>query len=158
MEGERRLLTVGHGLSEFADFAANLQRHGVTTVIDVRSYPVSKRAPAYDRERLDLALRSRGVTYVWAGDALGGRPPANLLTRAGAPDYERMAQQPKTKAALDRLAERATEERLALLCSESRPEDCHRLRMLEPELARRDVVVDHILSDGSLMTKPTLFA
>jgi uncharacterized protein (DUF488 family) len=158
VDSERRLLTVGHGLSDFADFVANLERHGVTTVIDVRSYPVSKRAPAYDRGRLEVALRSRGVTYVWAGDALGGKPPADLLTAAGVPDYERMAQRPKTRAALDRLAERVIEERLALLCSESRPEECHRLRMLEPELARRGVVVDHILSDGSLMMKPTLFA
>src|SRR5437588_3037450 len=131
------LYTVGHGLLSGETLIANLSRHGIDLVVDVRSQPVSTRAPHFNRELLKRALEASGISYAWMGQALGGRPPSRLRTRAGAPDYERMAQEPATVSALDRLAGAAASRKIALLCSESRPELCHRTLMLEPQLEMR---------------------
>jgi uncharacterized protein (DUF488 family) len=69
-----------------------------------------------------------------------------------------MAQEPDTMRALDEVVSLAGTHTVALMCSESRPDECHRSRMLEPELAQRGVWVEHILHSGDVAAKPTLFA
>jgi uncharacterized protein (DUF488 family) len=151
------LYTVGHGLLPIDALVANLSRHEVEAVIDVRSQPFSGRAPQFNRENLSSELEAAGITYIWMGQTLGGRPPERLRTPAGAPDYELMAREPATVAALDKVVEAATRRRIALLCSEARPEGCHRTRMLEPQLEERGAAVQHILPEGNLASQPTLF-
>jgi uncharacterized protein (DUF488 family) len=152
------IFTIGHGLLDLDRFVANLQAHEVETVVDVRSHPTSVRAPQFDKERLEEALRSKGLKYRWAGRTLGGRPPAHLTTPGGAPDYERMAAEPATAQAIEYLIELSQRERVAIMCSESLPEGCHRTRMLEPELEQRGASVEHILPSGDLVSLPTLFS
>ena len=153
-----RIYSIGHGLLELDQFVENLGRYDVSTVVDVRSHPVSARAPRFDRQRLERALRDHGVAYRWAGETLGGRPAAHLMTPGGVPDYERMSAEPATTRALDFLVHLATERTVAMMCSESRPENCHRTRMLEPQLEHRGARVEHILPTGELLALPTLFA
>src|SRR5690242_4126989 len=97
------IYTVGHGLRSIEGLIQLLVRHGIGTVADVRSQPFSGRAPQFNRESLERSLERAGISYVWMGDALGGRPPEALRTSAGAPDYERMSAQPETALALDNL-------------------------------------------------------
>lgn len=149
--------TVGHGLLPLDALIANLATHQIEAVVDVRSQPFSGRAPQFNREALQASLDRAGIVYVWMGQSLGGRPSDELRTDSGAPDYERMSREPATAAALDKVVEAAVRRRVALLCSEGRPEECHRTRMLEPELERRGVAVEHILPDGTLAAFPTLF-
>jgi uncharacterized protein (DUF488 family) len=150
--------TIGHGLLDLEVLTDNLRQHAVELVVDVRSHPSSMRAPQFNEPTLRAGLERAGIAYSWEGEALGGRPPEHLLTRAGTPDYERMAREPRTIGALDEVARRAATQRIALLCSESRPETCHRSRMLEPELESRGAAVEHILPDGSVTSQPTLFS
>ncbi len=154
----RTVYTVGHGLQALSELLDNLETHSIELVVDVRSYPVSARAPQFGRGPLQEALEARGIAYAWMGRALGGRPPRELRTRSGAPDYERMAAEPATSDGIDRLVRAAASRKIVLLCSESLPEHCHRSRMLEPELEKRGVAVEHILPDGRAVSRPTLFA
>jgi uncharacterized protein (DUF488 family) len=151
------IYTVGHGLLRLEALLANLSMHEVGAVVDVRSQPFSGRAPQFNKESLQRSLEAAGITYIWMGQALGGRPPEALRTATGAPDYERMGCEPATVAALDMVFDAAGRRRVALLCSEARPEACHRTRMLEPQLEQRGAQVEHILPDGSLALQPTLF-
>src|SRR5713226_3875372 len=98
-----RLLTVGHGMLEMETLISLLQRHGVQRVVDVRSVPFSQRAPQFNQPTLEARLRKQGLDYAWA-EALGGRPPAHLLTPAGAPNYEAMIEEDAARWALDALA------------------------------------------------------
>jgi uncharacterized protein (DUF488 family) len=154
----RRIYTVGHGLQALSQLVQNLTAHRIGLVVDVRSHPLSARAPQFSRQPLQAALEAKGVKYAWMGRELGGRPPRKLRTSTGAPDYERMAAVPVAADAIDRLASAAAEWNIVLLCSESSPERCHRSRMLEPEFEKRGVVVEHILPSGVLLLRPSLFA
>lgn len=44
----------------------------------------------------------------------------------------------------------ADERRIALMCSEKKPLECHRTLLVAHNLAHRGVVVQHILADGEL--------
>jgi uncharacterized protein (DUF488 family) len=153
---ERILYTIGHGVLPIEELLRLIRSFGVDLVVDVRSQPFSRRASHFNREALGCVLGEHGVAYRWVPE-LGGRPEADLRTDAGAPDYERMAATTETAHALDKLADVAARRTVAILCSESQPTECHRSRMLEPELARRGIWVEHILHSGKLAARPTLF-
>ena len=77
------VLTVGHSNHPLETFVALLQRHGVTTLADVRSAPYSRFNPQFNRKALEGSLETIGIEYVFLGRALGGRPDDPPATRTG---------------------------------------------------------------------------
>ena len=143
------LYTIGHSNHAIGDFTALLQRHTIATLCDVRSIPGSRRFPQFGRQRLEEALRATGIRYEWWGETLGGRPaqgPAPL-------DYRLRAREPVFIAALDRLTAAARGSRMALMCAERDPMDCHRALLVCRNLRGRGLDIGHILADGALETQ-----
>ena len=101
-----------------------------------------------------LPLRSgnrTGSTVTWVRTSrrrlflleLGGRPAH------GEPaDYAQMALNPLFKEGLSRVEETAVGDRLALMCSEHEPLECHRCLLVGRRLVERGMEVAHILRDG----------
>ena len=146
------VLTIGHSNHSGADFAALLQGAGVTAVADVRSSPYSRRYPHLGRERLSAALRECGISYLYVGEELGGRPNDPGLFRDGVADYEKMAATDAFGRGLDRVLAEAGRHRLTLMCSEHDPLDCHRCLLVGRALVERSVPVGHILRDGAIVS------
>jgi ATP-dependent DNA helicase RecQ len=146
------IYTLGHGRAGFAEVAAVLEQHGVATIIDVRSHPISRHAPEFSRRVLEELAATAGFGYRWMGDSLGGRPddPA-LLLADGRPDYEAIRRSPRFRAALVDLAAVATGAGVALLCAEERPEHCHRALLIAPALQEMGLRVIHLLHDGTAL-------
>src|SRR5437588_659926 len=67
-----RLFSVGHGARSFEELVQTLASGAVEQVIDVRSFPGSRRHPQFGREVLAEALPGAGIIYHWQ-PALGGR-------------------------------------------------------------------------------------
>ncbi len=65
------LYTVGHSTRTFDQLAAALRAHGVSTLVDIRAFPMSRRMPRFNRESLEVELPKRGIRYVWMKE-LGG--------------------------------------------------------------------------------------
>jgi uncharacterized protein (DUF488 family) len=63
-----------------------------------------------------------------------------------------MAQAPEFSKGLDRVIEGAKKYRIALMCSERDPLDCHRCLLVGRALAQRGVRVNHILDDGRIVS------
>ena len=61
------VLTVGHSNHPLETFVALLQRHGVTTLADVRSAPYSRFNPQFNRKALEDRLETIGIEYVFLG-------------------------------------------------------------------------------------------
>ena len=68
----KQVHTIGHSNRSIDDFIAALEAHGIETLADVRSYPVSRRYPRFSREELTDALSARGIKYIWM-PRLGGK-------------------------------------------------------------------------------------
>jgi uncharacterized protein (DUF488 family) len=116
----------------------------------VRSIPRSRRWPHFSRARIERWLADAGIAYVFLGAELGGRPADPALMREGRPDYDRMAATPSFQAGLDRVIDGATRYRVALMCAEREPLDCHRFLLVSRHLHERGARLCHILADGSL--------
>jgi uncharacterized protein (DUF488 family) len=144
------VLTIGHSTHSWERFVALLRSAGVTAVADVRTWPYSRRHPHFNRDALRDALPQEGISYVFLGKDLGGRPAERSLYCDGVADYEMMAQATEFNKGLDRVVEGARKYLIALLCSERDPLDCHRCLLVGRALAERGVGVRHILSDGEI--------
>jgi uncharacterized protein (DUF488 family) len=143
--------TVGHSNHSFARFAELLRNERIEFVVDVRSYPYSRIAPHFGREQLEAALHQTGVAYVFLGAELGGRPAReDEYDDRGHARYDRMAERPAFRAAIDRLLSGCRGRRIALLCSEGQPTDCHRRLLVGKVLTEHGVRLRHILPSGAL--------
>lgn len=128
---------------------ALLRMNGITAVADVRSKPFSRRHPHFSQPALRKVLEEASIAYMFLGESLGGQPADAALYRNNAPDYERMAATDGFQRALDRVLDEAAGHRLALMCAEKEPLECHRFLMVSRHLALRDARITHILGDGS---------
>jgi uncharacterized protein (DUF488 family) len=145
------VLTIGHSTHPWERFVALLQGAKVNAIADVRTSPYSRHIPHFNRDKLHDELRSEGISYVFLGKELGGRPDERTFYCEGIADYERIAQAPEFNKGLDRVAEGAKKHTLALMCSEQDPLDCHRCLLVARALCNRGIRVSHILGDGALL-------
>lgn len=145
--------TIGHSTHAYERFRALLQQVGVTTVADVRTSPFSRHSAQFNRDTLRKELRQDGISYVFLGKELGGRPAGRHLYRDGVADYEKMATAAAFLEGLDRVVEGAGKHCVALMCSEHNPLDCHRCLLVGRALAKRGITVKHVLSDGGIATQ-----
>lgn len=144
------VLTIGHSTHTWDRFVALLHGAGITAIADVRSSPYSRHAPQFSRDSLVANLRDVGIAYVFLGKELGGRPASRTLFCGGVADYERMAATTEFAAGLDRVIEGGNRYRIALMCAERDPLDCHRCLLIGRRLRERGLEVGHILADGTI--------
>lgn len=144
------VLTIGHSDRPLEEFLRLLQAHGATLVADVRKMPGSRRNPQFGRDALPESLRQSGIGYIHM-PGLGGlrrrRPdsPNTGWKNASFQGYADYMLTPEFEASLQELLERASEERVALMCAEAVPWRCHR-SLIADALVVRGVAVEHILS------------
>ena len=145
------VLTIGHSTHPVEAFIALLQRHGAAAVADVRAAPYSRFNPQFNREPLAVSLAARGIAYVFLGSELGGRSadPA-CYDDDGRISYERLGATPAFTKGLDRVVQDADRCRLALMCAEKEPLECHRCLLVAPALEARGVPVAHIRPERTL--------
>lgn len=148
-EQTRIVLTIGHSSHSLAAFIGLLKQHGVTAVADVRSSPFSRYSPQFNKDALERALRRQMIQYVFLGRELGGRSDDPACYVDGRVRYALMAQAEVFQAGIDRVIRGTDEYRVALMCAEKEPLECHRTLLVARALEGRGVEVAHILSDGT---------
>ena len=143
--------TVGHSNHAIEPFLSLLSDNEIQFLVDVRSFPYSRFAPHFNRKALEPVLEAIGVRYLFAGQELGGRPSrAEHYDADGHALYGEMALEPGFQRMVDRLVDGAREHRIALMCSEGQPRECHRRLLVGKVLAERGIELHHILPDGEV--------
>jgi uncharacterized protein (DUF488 family) len=145
------IYTIGHSKHPLDRFIALLQQHGVDALADVRSTPYSRFNPQFNREKLTAALAAAGIRYVFLGEELGARTKdPSCYDDTGRVSYARLASTDLFRKGLERLLTGMRDHRIAIMCAEREPLDCHRTILVARELEKAGVPVSHILQDGSL--------
>ena len=145
------VFTIGHSNHSLDAFLALLRDNGIDEVADVRSTPYSRYNPHFSRKALARALEEAGIAYVFQGEQLGGRPSDRSLYDAdGRVRYDLVARTARFEDGIGRVLCDARKHRIALVCAEKEPLDCHRTLLVARALVERGVAVEHILADGSL--------
>jgi uncharacterized protein (DUF488 family) len=151
MNAERNsVFTIGHSNLEIGKFVALLKQYGIQAIADVRSSPYSQYNPQFNRELLQKSLPEHGIAYVFLGQELGARRSERECYLEGRADYALISQTPAFKRGIERVAQGAAKMRVALMCAEKDPIECHRCILVTPHLRQQGLQVLHILSDGSL--------
>jgi uncharacterized protein (DUF488 family) len=91
-----------------------------------------------------------GVAYVFLGHELGARSPDPADYIDGVVQYDRLARHASFRAGIDRLESGSSTERIAIMCAEQEPLDCHRTVLVAQHLASRGASVQHIHGNGSI--------
>lgn len=156
-DGVIPLYTIGYGQRSLATFLDVLRHFDIDFVVDVRSAPYSRFKPEYSKEALEAEILNAGMRYVYMGDSLGGRPTDPACYSAGKIDYEKVKAQPFYQAGLSRLQTAfAQQRRLVVLCSEGKPEMCHRSLLIGASLTELGIPVLHIDEDDVTQTQATV--
>ena len=142
--------TVGHSTHSIEHFVALLKQHSITAVCDVRSRPYSRMNPQFNREALKKDLREVGIKYVFLGEELGARSEDKGCYRDGQVQYDLLARTNLFRQGIDRVKKGATEYRVALMCAEREPLECHRAILVARKLLEDGTPVMHIHADGAL--------
>ncbi len=151
------VLTVGHSNRSELQLVELLRGHGVTAVVDVRSMPYSEWSPQFNRSAVAATLKEHGIAYSYLGGELGVRSDDPSCYEGGRVVYARLAATEQFQQGLRRVVKGAQRHRLALMCAEQDPVNCHRSILLAPQLERLGVNVSHILHpDGELESQQVL--
>jgi uncharacterized protein (DUF488 family) len=144
------LSSVGHSSHPLSTFLWLLREHGITMVADVRSAPYSRRYPHFCRDPFKAALAAAGIGYAFLGRELGARSRDPACYEGGRVQYERLARTAAFREGLERLETLADTHRVAMMCAEAEPLDCHRTILVARHLVARGGRVQHILPDARL--------
>lgn len=149
MKSEPTIFTIGHSNHSPEEFLAHLNRHGITAVADVRSQPYGW-LEHFGRENVSAFLKAAGIEYVFLGRQLGARREEPECYEGDVAVYEKIARLPAFQEGLSRLRRGAEKYRLAILCAEKEPLDCHRTILICRRLRQLGVPIQHILAGGEL--------
>jgi uncharacterized protein (DUF488 family) len=141
--------TIGHSTRSIEEFLDALKSFRIEALVDVRSFPGSRRYPQFGSERLKASLREVGIRYEHFPE-LGGRRRArpdshNLAWRnesfRGYADY---MEAEAFKQGIDRLIKLARAHRTAIMCAEAVWWRCHR-GLISDFLKVKGIEVCHII-------------
>jgi uncharacterized protein (DUF488 family) len=145
------VFTIGHSTHPQERFIALLRQHSITALCDVRSKPYSRLNPQFNREALEETLLAHGIAYRFLGKELGARSDNPHCYERGKVQYDRLAETDLFKQGLKRVLRGVKDGfRVALMCAEKEPLECHRTILVARHLAALGVSVTHIHADGSL--------
>jgi uncharacterized protein (DUF488 family) len=145
--------TVGHGTLGAGEFATLVDGAGLARIVDVRSYPGSRRNPQFGRDEMARWLPEDGVDYEWLRELGGRRRPVphskhvalrNDAFRAYA-DYMETVD---FGTGVERLLGLANDEPSAAMCSESVWWRCHRRLLADHLVLLENAEVVHLMHDG----------
>jgi uncharacterized protein (DUF488 family) len=127
------IYTIGHSTRTLDELVAALRGHGIRTLVDIRSFPMSRRLPHFNRESLELELPRCGIAYVWMKE-LGGRrkkmrddSPNSGLRNDSFRNYADYMMTAEFADGVTRLVEMAERENTAIMCAERVWFQCHRM-------------------------------
>ena len=152
------LRSVGHGARPAEAFTALVQGAGVGHVVDVRSYPGSRRHPHFGRAAMEDWLGASEVLYSWEPRLGGRRPPVpgsrhTGLTHDAFRAYADHMEGPDFAAGVAALLERAAAAPaggVAVMCAESLWWQCHRRLLADALVLLHGAAVEHLMPDGRL--------
>lgn len=147
---ESPVFTIGHSAHALELFQELLRKHEISVVADVRSAPYSRYCPHFSKDALSKGLAEIGVKYVFLGRELGGRSDDPSCYENRRIRYSRLAGRAEFRAGIERLKKGALDHRIAIMCAEKEPLECHRTILVSPALEKDGLSVEHIHADGRL--------
>src|SRR4051812_18875081 len=123
-DNSKIIWTIGHSTRTMDEFISMLKSFDVHCLVDIRSYPGSKRYPHFNKNNLEISLPGSNIGYLHLAD-LGGRRKLESNSKNTAwkhPAFRAYADYMETNAfkkAIHDLEELALKQNTAYMCSEA---------------------------------------
>jgi len=157
------IYTIGHSTRSLDELVAALRAHGIAKLVDIRSFPMSRRMPHFNREYLEAELPKHGIAYVWLKE-LGGRrkkvlqgSPNTALRNDAFRNYADYMMTEEFASGIERLLEIASTGKTAIMCAERVYFQCHRM-LVSDYLTAHGHTVLHIDDEKRPLRQHTLMA
>jgi uncharacterized protein (DUF488 family) len=125
--------SIGHSTRSLDELVEALTAHGIKILVDIRSFPMSRRLPHFNREPLESTLPKSGIRYVWLKE-LGGRrrkirddSPNIALRNDSFRNYADHMLTKESQRGIAELLALADQARTAIMCAERVYFHCHRM-------------------------------
>jgi uncharacterized protein (DUF488 family) len=143
--------TVGHSTRSAEEFIEILRAHGIQVLVDVRSFPGSRRYPQFNRPALAESLAKVGIEYKHEPRLGGRRTPRkdshNTAWRnASFRAYADHMETEEFRHGVEELVELAGDARVAVMCAEAVWWRCHR-SLISDYLKAEGHTVVHIIDE-----------
>jgi len=144
------LYSIGYGNRPWQSILNLLKAKNCEFLIDVRSSPYSKFNQSFGRESLLKLCQEAGIRYVFMGDTLGGKPTSEeYFDSSGKIDYIKLSETREFQFGISRLITAHNKKLVSfIMCSELRPQDCHRTKLIGSALKEHGVEIIHIDESG----------
>lgn len=151
--------TIGHSVHSTEIFVDLLKQHSIQRVVDVRSVPYSQHNPQFNRESINARLEKVGIYYYFLGNCLGAKYNDADLYFSDKPivDFRKVRKLNSFKKGIDKIINWIKEGcKIALMCSEKDPFNCHRFVLVSYSLSKNGIYVKHILDNGNIVLNDVL--
>jgi len=156
--GEHIVYTIGHSTHSIDEFIKMLQSFKIKHLVDIRSFPGSKKFPHFNKENLEASLKENGINYTHIKE-LGGRRKMqknSINTRWRNESFRAYADYMETenfKKGIAELEAIASKQATAYMCSEAVWWRCHR-SMVSDYLKAKGWKVLHIMDVNKVEEHP----
>jgi len=127
------LYTIGHSTRALDELVNALKAHAIEVLVDIRSLPMSRRLPHFNRESLQTSLPVVGIKYVWMKEVGGRRKkirddsPNTAMRSESFRNYADYMLTPEFEGGISQLLGLAEGSRTAYMCAERVYFRCHRM-------------------------------
>ena len=137
-----KIWTVGHSTRSGEEFTQILKAHKIEVLVDVRTFPSSRRYPQFNRASLDSALALQKIRYQHEPRLGGRRTPRSdshntAWRNAQFRGYADHMETEDFKSGVEELLELSSSARVAVMCAEAVWWRCH-----------RSLIADYLKADG----------
>ncbi len=155
-----RVFTVGHGTLSTESFLGLVHAADIDGVVDIRSFPGSRRHPQYGRREMEQWVPDAGLRYRWVEELGGRRRPVPgskhvALRNEAFRGYADHMETPVFRKGLDDLVVLVAGSSITVMCSESVWWRCHRRLLADHMVLVDGVEVVHLMHDGRLTAHAT---
>lgn len=153
---ESGIYSIGHGNKSIETFIDELLFFDIGYLIDVRSIPYSKSEfiRQFNQDALSKSLLNKSIKYIYMGKELGGLPKDDLCYTSGHVDYNKLKEKIFFKDGLKRLIVANDKKlKIAIMCSESNPAECHRAKLIGEELIKKGMNLKHIIKNKEVLSQ-----
>ncbi|MBR1397386.1 MAG: DUF488 domain-containing protein [Selenomonadaceae bacterium] len=150
MMNNKEIFTIGYSTFSIDNFIKTLQNYKIDYLIDVRSKPVSRHYPKYNKRFLEEQLSFNNINYRNYKDEFGARQTDTQFFTDNYLDFQKFTKSEKFLSGASKIESGMySGYRFVLMCAEKRPETCHRCIMIARHFYDKGYTVKHILADGS---------
>lgn len=145
-----KIYSIGYSSYSIKSFVDILKRYKIEAIADVRSNPYSQFKPEFNKDNLEKTLKNYGIKYVFLGNEVGARVELPECYGNEKVNYQLLGKHPLFHKGLQRIRNGMQKYRMALMCAEKDPINCHRAILICRHLKNQHIEIIHIVNGGNL--------